>query len=580
MSAWKALNPNGFLPTSLTSALQGNAALLQAAALPVVSPTRLLARLPALPVPPDPTATVITAVLDTLQALLASGQIHVLSIPIARQDAAPRNPVLPASMDNLAGIAAAQLGPTTADTTSAYANLRGNTGGNAGFYQDFVAALNNPLDPNRPQYTNASDAVFMAVVMVGAPTLAPLNAAAATLSVLTRPVGGADLTANIVPVPNDVKAKVISTPSQPRIGVRLTWRPANIRPSRYFPRATFQISRFAVIRSTDMRVLQARTVLDIFATDQLTEGLTVGGNTVLKVGAGFNTTYLDTAPIVNKPSYYVIAWECHCTEAGVTTTLPFGRLSASVKISAPTPTPANTGQRVAWRASANVLGAFPRVERTVQLLLDQARAALPQVPVPNVQLTKALTLTAEGNARIAARAAELLDDAARLATSLARPIPSMYQTQMTSARGGNAYLMTELARRLGDTTDTSRPPFDSGEYVCGLCFVAGASRLADLADIIALFGLLFNVPTPDRAIVDVLNVVDTLVTQAENAVFADDGRPVSSSVDAPLDPLTGRPPAASAGATSITDTGAPARPADATNPNAGFTNRIDLATLC
>lgn len=142
---------------------------------------------------------------------------------------------------------------------------------------------------------------------------------------------------------------------------------------------------------------------------------------------------------------------------------------------------------------------------------------------------------------------------------------------MSSATGGNAYLISELSKRLYDTSDGSRPPFDNGEYVCGVCFVAGAPRQTDLASTTAFFNAVFGPATPQNPLLGLLAAISTSVTQAEATVFQQNMQPFPSGTDLTnVDPATGLPvvtptPVIAADGTAVT--------ADSPdNPNAGNTN--------
>jgi hypothetical protein len=163
----------------------------------------------------------------------------------------------------------------------------------------------------------------------------------------------------------------------------------------------------------------------------------------------------------------------------------------------------------------------------------------------------------------------------RFTAVLAQPLPALYATTFTGT-GGNAFLVSELAKRLNDTTDDNRPPFDNNEYVMGLCVVAGGPREADIAPIADFLGLLFGT-TRDRAFFNILDVIDTVVTEQE-AAFGPDMRPLVGTDPATIDPLTGRPYATETPV--IAEDGTAVESGDPANPNAGDTNIVPLSDLC
>jgi hypothetical protein len=190
-----------------------------------------------------------------------------------------------------------------------------------------------------------------------------------------------------------------------------------------------------------------------------------------------------------------------------------------------------------------------------------------------------LDLSKGASARLAARATELINDVQRVAAALSAPIPSLYVTQMSSTSGGNAFLLAELAKRLGDPSDRSRPPFDHGEYVCGICFVSGAPRLADLASIIAFFEAIFGPADATNPLQGILDAIDTLVTQAEATVFQPNMTPFPPGADLTnINPATGRPVVPSTPV--ISASGVPVAGISPNNPNAGDTNVTPTSELC
>jgi len=580
MSTWTPIDPNRLLPSGLVAAVSALGDALTAAISTVKDPLAGFASV-SLPSVGDPVTLVVNAILDTLKDLLTAGRIHILTIPIAKTVPGWTPPPLPSTIKDLQTALATRLGPTTTAAADAYTAMVANNGGNAGFYQAFATATADPQDPNRPQYIE-TDAVAMAVLLAGAPRFSAIVSAATTLNILTRPIGNNDLTARVIPVPQGLTSKVVgASTSSSGVGVRLDWdAPGNGIPL-YFPGIQFTVNRYAVIRTTDPKATRARNVLDLFSTATLTEGLTSGKAKVVKIGSGKNTAYLDAsenaAPGI--PIYYFVAWECVLNENGTKTTLAFDKLSGVTKVTAIAPTPAQTGASPNWVASPTGIGAFPALGNAANLLNEEARVLLKTKANPASRVSAAVKLSQDAATRLAARSTELIDDVKRLSTVLAAPMPSLYVTQMSSSKGGNAFLLAELGTRLGNTADTSRPPFDDGEYVCGLCFVAGAPRIADLSKIIAFFNALFGSATPANPLLGVLEAIDTLVTQAETAVFQPDMVQFPAGTDLTnIDPTTGSPivpplPVVAQDGVAV-DTMSPA------NPNAGDTNITPLSELC
>ncbi len=578
MTAWATIDANQILPSELTSAVQAMAELLTSGLEALKAGASLASGIPSLPSTPDPIAAVVNAVLDTLEGLLKAGRVHVLAIPIAKTPPTPTQAPLPPTIQDLQAALDVDLGTVTPASAAAYADIVARTGGNAGFYSAFAESLMDLSDPNRPQYEGQSDAVVMATLLVGAPSFASIVSAASTLETLIKPRGSANsMVARTVPVPQNLVARVVGASSGKGVGVRLDWDPPkDAFQARYFPGVTITVKRYAVIRTTDPKAQSARGVLDLFSTQALTEGLTSGDAKVIAVGSGANSAYLDESISDPKvPTYYAIAWECATLEEGKVDTLAFDKLSNVVKIAPRAPTPPQTGKSPNWYATEAPIEVFPTVANAARRLIEESRVLLAPKSSPKDRIADAAKLVTASADRLSSRATTLMEDVARLSAALSRPMPSLHVTMMSSATGGNAYLLAELAKRLNDTSDPTRPPFDHGGYVCGICLVAGAPRLADLAAIIAFFESLFGPADASNPLMGILDAVDTLVTQEETTVFDPGMQPTSPEG---IDPLTGRPPVASTPA--IADDGTAVAGDDPRNPDAGDTNVTPTSELC
>jgi len=576
---WVSLNPNSLLPTGFTAAVSSMSHTLNSA----------LSSLASLTIPPlpstggvNPTAAVAQALLNVVEGLLQAGRIHVLAIPITKTFPNPPAPALPPTLDDLQAELDTTLGPAQTANAAAYANMLLQHGGNAGFFNAFSASLFDVADANRPQY-GSDDAVVMAVVLAGAPSFAQINAVAQTLDYLIAPKSGASLTARTVPVPQNLTAKVAGASVSPGVGIMLGWTPPqpNSVGSPYFPGVTFSVNRYAVIRSTDAKMQTATSVNDLFQTSPITQGLTEGANTVVSIGSGNSSSYLDTSVTLSAsaPYYYAIAWEVTSVESGTKTTLTFDKLSNVCKVVPTSPQPQQTGTAPDWQATPSALGSIPPLSRAIEQLVAEAQVLIAPSPGPADKLTAAIQIAQGAAQRIASRSTELVSDVTRLSNQLGRPLPSLYSTIISSINGGNAYLVSELANQLNNTSDPNTPPFNNGEYVCGVCLVAGAPRLADLAAIIAFFEALFGSSSSPNPLMTVLNAIDTVVTQAETTVFGQNMQPVPAGTNTSnIDPTTGLPIITPSQVFSAS--GAPVAGDSPDNPNAGDTNELSTSDLC
>ena len=597
MGAWHPFDLNQLFPQSVSGAVEGLGSVVSTlvaelnATLAVASPGT------SPPSGPDPVSIAAKALVSVVDGLLHAGKLHVLFVPIAKTLPTLKPPPLPPTLDDVQASLEIDLGPNQPVADAAYARLTKGVGGNAGFYSAFAQSLLDGFDPNRPQYLRQSDAVVMSVVLVGESVFSGIAQAASVLDTAFGAPPDSGLAARTVPIPQGVAAKPIGVPAASRIGVKLTWDPPQPPyKSPYFPGVSTGVQQYAVIRSTDPRAAEARTVLDFFSTQTLKEGLTGGAanqHVVVGVGSGKNSAFFDDDATLDASTayYYCVAWQVSVNEGGTITQLPFDRVSNVVKVSPRAPAPAQTGTAPNWTAVGSAVDVVPSLAAAVERLLAQVGSLSSKGPSPTDRLKSAVATTADGVKRLSARAADLVDLATRVTASFGRTIPALYATTFSSSHGGNAFLLSELSKRLGDVSDPTRPPFDHGEYVCGICFVAGAPRFADLATIIAFLEALFGPATAANPLMGILAAIDTAITQAETTLFGPNLRPLVRNADgtvtlqdgttaapADVDPKTGGrvPPSKPV----IAADGTPVPTDDPANSNAGDTNIVPIDSLC
>lgn len=584
MAQWNVIDAGQLVPKELVSAIKGASGLATSALDALGADIASVASLPPLPDLPDPSAAAAAAIVAALDALVAGTKVHAVMIPVSKVIPDPAPPRAPATVDDLQAWLDIRLGPATG-TAEAYQALVAGAGGNAGFYRAFLESMFDASDPNRPQFFGQSDAVTMTVIMSGAASYASVAHAASVIDQLIRPPGsGGGAGARVIPVPQDVSARPVAAATGGRIAVQVSWTPPqHVITLPYFPGLSMAVRRYAVIRMTSPRATSVRGVLDLFPTQTLVEGMATEDAEVVAVGSGLNSRFLDSDPPTDpsSPLYYCVTWEVEIAEPSGTVVMPFDQVSNVIKVAAIAPPPTPTGSPPDWRTMASALDVFPGLSDLVRRVLAQLDTVVGGSPSPTSRLTSAMKQASDMAQRLSARAGDLLADVDRLQAALSRPLPSLHAIQLTSGTGGNAFLAAELARRLGDLSDPGRPPFDAGEYVCGICIVAGAPRLADLTPVVTLLGSLVGPADEDNPLVSVLTAIDTVVTQAETTVFDPAMRPIVPVAGQPtqaVDPLTGRPPAPvtpviSAGGVAVASD-------DAENPNQGDTNVIPTSALC
>lgn len=590
MSDWASVDPSGLLPTEVMDAVRSIASLASAALARSQEALKVASSPPRTPTLANPLALAAETLLSTLEALLTGTKLHVLAVPIQKTPPVTPPSRLPSSLGDMEDWLNMRVG-ASGDAARAYQHLVAGTGGNAGFYRAIAESMFNETDLNRPLFFNQSDAVTMAVMMTGAASYASASRAASVLTQLFRPSGSGSLNARLSPTPQNVRAKPVTSASGKSIAVKVQWDPPTdvILPP-YFPGLSLRVSRYAVIRLEGPGAPGTRTVLDVFSTAALVEGMASSKGVVVAIGSGRNSQYLDTSPppAGGGPAYYCVAWETIVEEPSGASTLSFDQVSAVVKVARVAPSVTQTGSSPSWMAYGAAADMIPAVADATQLVIERARTLVTGNTSPADRLVKGLATASRMAERLEARASDLQADMDRLAASLARPAPRMYATRVTRGSGGNGALLAEFSRRLGNVSDPGRPPFDNGEYVCGICIIAGAPRLADLAAIASFLDALFSPTDAANPLLDVIAVIDTVVTAEEDVVFGPGVRPRPPSTTGPtrpagaapevIDPLTGRPQIPDKPV--VSQQGVPVTSDDPRNPEQGSTNVVPLSDLC
>lgn len=560
---------------------------------------------------PDILGTLIKAVVDIIEGALQAGKVHVLFIPITKHVPPEARSALPPTLEALTIEAGWDLEqpsvPFSSGSVTAYTELTGKTGGNAGFYSTFLQSLNDALDPSRPLYLSQGDAVAMTVLMLGAPAYSDAASYASTLGRIFKPPTNSDLAAGTVPVPQNLRARVLASQTSPRIAVRLDWdnAPPIFRPP-YFPGVAIVVKRYAVIRSVNPAAAGASSVLDLFTTQDLKKGTTSPDqkktSTVIATGNGLNSTFVDDEEELDKTLtyFYFVAWETSITESGKTTTFAFDRLSNVCKTRVAAPVPVK-GVPPDWMAYGSPLALIPELDVQVKAMLEKIRALGDrQGGGVSGALSNALDMALANLDRLATQLDQANAAFAQLGAVFGAPLPGIYTTAIAGT-GGNTFLAAELAKRLQDKTDTSRPPFDGDEYVLGVCIVAGGPRLPDIQPVIDLLASLFQPSAASNPLFDVLTSLDAVITTVEQRVFTQDMKSLTVAPDGTVtlpEPLpvpgttttisvldvtefdnnTGLPKAPDRPV--IADDGTPIAGDAPNNPNAGNTNQKDPGELC
>ena len=610
---WNSLELNNLIPTDALDAMSSVTSLIKqyiSIADVGISTAKMYAHLMSLDAT-DILGTLVTTIKDAIEGLLQAGKIHALFVPIPKrfpEDPSMNRSAFPATLADLVYSLGYDAGAVsqvfTPESEKVFQALRANqAGGNGAFYNTIVSSLYDAQDLDRPQYLHSTDWVAASVFMIGAPSLATILDAATAFSSIFRPT--TSFASRIVPIPQNVRTSVISVPNATRMGVQIEWDAPKVTfNTPYFPTSNMAVHRYAVIRTTLKTAPNAKNILDFFTARELSQGLMSGPNgetTVIAVGTGLNSVCIDDSALDNtKTYYYCVAWEVEVTENGKRTVLPWDLVSSVRKVTMRRLPPNTKGTPPDWKSYGSLIDVVPNFSTVIKGMLAQVATVGERAPGGAASAALDGLDTLQKNlATLSSKLDLVLSKMDQLRAAFKSPIPSIYETHFHGV-GGNSYFLSELAARLGDTSDTSRPPFDSNEYVIGVVLLVGGLRLPDIQPYLNMQNLIFSPAAssgPDP-VYTALDQIDALVTLQEQRVFGQDlvhpiltpdGQPLDPS--APLgtvlnprtiDPLTGLTlpgidpmtglPAVPAPLPVIGEDGTPQLSSSPSNPSAGFTN--------
>lgn len=225
---------------------------------------------------------------------------------------------------------------------------------------------------------------------------------------------------------------------------------------------------------------------------------------------GFITSHVSDEDLLNPLRTYYFAACVRYTMNGVVQ--PMGPLSNVVRVTRIQPLPSS---RLAippdWIATPNFAALFPPLALAINRIRLTA-SHLGAFTTNNTGGQQLLSQTVEQIRRLAtqweATIVQTEEITARLQAITAINAPGgMYATVITNPSGGINGWLSELAQRMSDTTDPSRPQLSDQSLVLGFVVVAGAPRLPDLSAMTALFNMFFG-SHPKNPLFDILQTMD------------------------------------------------------------------------
>lgn len=506
--------------TTTLRAVQAAANLLKTADLSILNADQLAVQ------------AAVAAVQKEVDALYANTGVYLLMVPVRRKVVIPAvvqnalnsagTPNLPAVSASPEVIQALSLLPPIPGSTF-YSSIPGASGGNAGFLKTVVESLYDAGDPNRPKFD--SQAAVAGVVMVaGAEDYLQLINLASTISAIFGKKGPDNaLDMPELPVPQNLKSVQTGT------GVLLQWDPTP--PTVIIESLGIQVRpvEVAILRSNKPGMFSKISALATFGTNALTKGLSAQDVTVIDVvsfsAAAPLTAYLDETVDPKESNYWYSV--CYHTRSGIAALgngmdLGFGKFSAVRKVKRQAAPPRRSASKLPdWHRSPSAIETIP----TLAGALDQLKLRLAELTtVTNdykSMLGDYITYLDQEIARFTAVSRQITDKIAVLSKLLASGTTAGAYFHTFAGKGGNQFLLTDLASGLTGK-DTTRPPFDKGtEYVMGFVLMAGAPTLGELAPVQALFSTLFGGAAAEQtAVSKALAVVGNAVNRSVDEIQA------------------------------------------------------------
>jgi len=455
--------------------------------------------------------TLLKEIEDLIDALLGETTAHALVVPIQKQHYGLGDPIPTDSID--ASIRTPNYGTLLNNNVFPQSVVNANTpdvitfintadesqGGNRGYYRTVLTSLNDPGDYAKPDFPQ-DFAVAGVSVVFGSTSLTDIYRIVAIIGRIIDLGIRSDLTSRSRPVPAGLKARIMPEPTEGKIGVQLDWDPVPpvlIKPLLSLEKAV--ITEIFVIRSTDS-ILRERFTWNSNFTKQPARDINAYPSTATtKVIArlrndGFRSRFVDTSADlkVDTPYYYALALRYKINDSFQ----PMSDLSNCVRVYYTRfPGSSRKGTPPDWFATPSLYQMFPilrtlisKIELFVEGMLNRTVSNNGIINMIEQTISQIEALIAQAE-QLLAEIKEITDLLQEIATA---DIGGIYATSFSVATGGILGWTSELARRLSNTEDTSRPPFDESELVAGLVLVAGAPNLSELAAFVKLIKLFFG----------------------------------------------------------------------------------------
>lgn len=540
------------LPTEITTAVEGIAALGNATVSVLQVVSGVLDVLAGVSIETDPTKallnTAIRVLEDGLNTLLNDSGVYVLFVPVRRKIlvspliqeaiALVGTPLIQEDLDPAALVVRARLAANNEQVGEFFRAPA--EGGNAGFFRTVFDSILDEGDPNRPLFEQANYVAGIHVV-AGASDYVNLLSFITALDGLMLPPGPANNTLSTpgLPVPQNLRGSSTRL-ADGGLGARLVW-------DAQVPVATIPtlntaclITQLAVIRTTDPRQMSVATPEGLFGSKTLIAGMSAPGDPDTRVVAVLDyavplppSTYDDDGLEDGKTYYYFTCFRFkmgNFDELTSGATYPdqgFYHLS-NVAVVTAAPRSARSGRGVPpdWVRTPSVVDLLPVAGQLLELLLSTLRQFSAKTSGNADALRKYVSYLQAEIVRLQSLVSSMTGMVQRL-TSLSAQTPSAgAYARVFAGKGGTDFMLADLAASLAPSNDDDqRPPFDRGdEFVTGVVVMVGAPSEDGVNTVKLMLETLFGIggtggTTPLQA---AIAAIDAQLSAQEAASFGDD----------------------------------------------------------
>lgn len=419
-------------------------------------------------------------------------------------------------------------------------------GGNSYFVRTIMESMFDARDVNRPRFENSSYWAY-AVMMAGASDLSSILQAAGFFDRLTGGQENANKLGTSRSVMNLVPAGVTVTASARNGSAIVSWDlvPAS-RTLRSFDHSKIIATKYAIIRSKDLRARTAQRVTDLFSTRELTEGLEGSyGAKVLAVKPydGITTRFVDETVLEeNQTYYYHVAFYTRVepslpplildpTTGGTQPVNPeaqpydfgFDLLSTAQEFRRPSRREDYSrnalGTAPDWTRTPSIASLIPPLNRflgQLQEYLNTLRSTATNAASQNDQILQFLNAEI---ARYTNRANEIERQIGLITSIFQAPSAGLYATLRTGSGPASTFL-ADVTQAFEDDSDAARPVFDNGdEFVTGIILLTVGPDPTRIAKAFSLLQQFFTSTSTEDPALTGINSINTQLAEIETALI-------------------------------------------------------------